>query len=168
MMKYPILSLSASCLVLIACSNSDKSKESSNKRDPFDRAAFTELTPLTDGSVYAKSADGQLWYIRGNRAVHIVSLTESVKLPEVFDITPALDGSAYLSNGIDGGLWHLRGEAVEKVLEVPSFASRTGERNSEYRFYALYLAEHKKRKEAEYRAENPPDRSDEDESDYPY
>lgn len=113
---------------------------------------------MLDGSAYAKSSDSRLWYLRGNKAVRVTNLADaSQKLPVFSEITPVLDGSAYATSWEDeSGLWYLHAEHAEKVTEVASLAGSQATLNiPDKAFYALYLAEHKKRKDAEYRAENP-------------
>src|SRR6266404_7894063 len=149
------------CLSLTACSTKKVSK--SLEPPPFDRSEFTDVTPTVDGSAYATSSDSRLWYLRGNEAVRVSVVGDaSEKLPESFEIVPLLDGSAYLAATLsEAGLWHLRGERAEKVREVLSLTS-AGERvrTPDSAFYSLYLAEHKKRKQAEERANNPPERTE--------
>lgn len=126
---------------------------------------------MLDGSAYAMSSDSQLWYVRGSQAVRVTVISAtSGKLPDFFEITPVVDGSAYLAASLgDGGLWHLRGEHAEKVVEVSSLTSSDGGvKISDRAFYALYLSEHKKRKEAEYRADNPSEFAPEPPEDDPF
>ena len=118
---------------------------------------------MLDGSAYAKSFDSRLWYLRGNKAVRVSALADaSKKLPEFAEITPVLDGSAYATSWeAESGLWYLRAEHAEKVIEVASLAdSRAPLKISDRAFYALYLSERKKRKDAENRAENPSEFAD--------
>ena len=134
-----------------------------NKKYPkppptFANAKFSEITPMLDGSAYAQSSDSRLWYLRGNKAVRVTNLADaSQKLPVFSEITPVLDGSAYATSREDeSGLWYLHAEHAEKVAEVASLAdSQATLKIPDKAFYALYLAEHKKRKDAEYRADNP-------------
>jgi hypothetical protein len=144
-------------------------KESAQERVSFDRAEFSDITPMTDGSAYAKSADSQLWFVRGDQAVRVaLSPTGTDKLPESFDVAPLADGSAYLI-GLSGsyGLWHLHAEHATKVTEVAELTS-SGKPPllPDKAFYALYIAEHKKRKDAEDRANNPPEHEDDSADDY--
>ena len=128
---------------------------------PFDKTAFSEITPLLDGSAYAKSDDSRLWYLRGSQAVRVESVSgASQKLPAFSEITPLLEGDAYATTDTgkepDSGIWYLHAERAERVSEVPSLAeSGPRAKVSAKTFYALYLSERKKRKAAEYRAENP-------------
>jgi hypothetical protein len=149
------------CVLLASC----QTKEAPKERVSFEHAEFSDITPMTDGSAYAKSADSQLWYIRGEQAVRVtLSPIASDKLPESFDVWPLADGSAYLivlSGG--GGVWHLRGEHAQKVTEVSALTSaRKAPALPDRGFYALYIAEHKKRKAAEDPAETPPEPPDYD------
>ena len=115
---------------------------------------------MLDGSAYAKDSDSRLWYLRGNKAVRVTALADaSQKLPEFFEITPVLDGGAYATSWEkESGLWYLRAEHAEKVTEVSSLADSDALlKSSDRAFYALYLSERKKRKDAEYRADNPAD-----------
>jgi len=127
---------------------------------------------MLDGSAYAQDIYERLWYLRGNKAVRVtVAGDASAKLPEFIELTPVLDGAAYASSWDDGsGLWYLKGEHAEKVTESSSLALNDSVKEfSDRPFYALYLAERKKRKEAEMRAENPPELADyyyEDEADW--
>ena len=115
---------------------------------------------MLDGSAYAKSSDSRLWYVRGSRAVLVSAVANAPqKLPEFSEIIPVLDGGAYATSWeAESGLWYLHAERAEKVSEVGSLAdSTTPLKVSDKAFYALYLSEHKKRKAAEYRADNPAD-----------
>ena len=128
---------------------------------------------MLDGSAYATDANSRLWYLRGNKAVRVkvVAGDTSRKLPESFEVTPVLDGSAYLAGTTGGeGLWFLHGEDAERVSEVGSLAD-SGERRkiSDKVFYALYLSERKQRKEAEERTDDrtePSDAEDDYDPDY--
>lgn len=118
---------------------------------------------MLDGSAYAMGLDSSLWYLRGSKAVRVTALAgTSQKVPEFCEITPVLDGGAYATSlEKAAGLWYLRAEHAEKVTETPSLAD-SGERPqiSDKAFYALYLSERKKRKDAEERADNPPEMTD--------
>ena len=114
---------------------------------------------MLDGSAYAISFDSNLWYLRGNKAVRVTVLgAASQEMPKLSEITPVLDGSAYATaSEHEGGLWYLHAEHAEKVTEAAALAAAAAvPRLSDSAFYALYMAEHKKRKEAEDRADNPP------------
>ena len=153
--------LICACLSFASCS-SKKSADSNAVRQqpPFNRAEFLEVTPMLDGSAYAKSLDSRLWYLRGNKAVRVSVLGKaSQNPPEFSDITPVLDGGAYATSlEAESGLWYLHAEHAEKVSEVQSLAETSAlQQVTEKAFYALYLSEHKKRKDAEYRADNPED-----------
>ena len=127
---------------------------------PFNRAGFLEITPMLDGSAYAKAFDSRLWYLRGNKAVLVTAIAGTLqKMPELSEITAVLDGGAYaISSEEDSGLWYLHAEVGEKVTEVSSLAnSGTPREISDKAFYALYLSERKKRKDAEHRIDNPGD-----------
>lgn len=124
---------------------------------------------MLDGSAYAKSSDSRLWYLRGNKAFRVTAIADALqKLPEFSEITAVLDGGAYAtSSKEESGLWYLRADHAEKVTEVSSLTdSGRSLKISDRAFYALYLSEHKKRKEAEYRADHPaefaPDPPEED------
>ena len=162
------------CGFLLSCESKKPSATSGATKPPvsFDQAEFSDVTPMLDGSAYAKSSDSRLWYLRGNKAVRVTVLADaSQKMPKFFDIIPVLDGSAYATSSEDGaGLWYLHAEHAERVAEATSLTD-AGERPqvSGKAFYALYLAEHKKRKEAEDRADNPPEPPDDSRDDYdPY
>ena len=166
--------LIVACLTIGACDSADKSAQSNEAQRPlpFDRAEISDITPMLDGAAYAKSSDARLWYLRGNKAVQVKALgNASQKLPQFLEVTPVLDGGAYVTSlQPESGLWFLHAEYAEKVSEVPSLAELlVPQRISDKAFYALYLSEHKKRKEAEYRAENPepPETPDEDSGSYP-
>jgi hypothetical protein len=106
---------------------------------------------MLDGSAYAKSSDSRLWYLRGNKAVRVSVIADALqKLPDFSEITPVLDGAAYAtSSEAQSGLWYLRAEHAEKVSEVTSLvASSATQEVTDKAFYALYLSEHKKRKDA--------------------
>ena len=129
---------------------------------PFDKTAFTEITPLLDGSAYAKSRDRRLWYLRGNKAVRVESVSgASQKLPAFSEITPLLEGDAYATTDTgkktDSGIWYLHAERAERVSEVPSLAeSGPRAKVSAKAFYALYLSERKKRQASEFDTEPDP------------
>ena len=148
------------CLAFASCKSKKGAADSdaSKPPPPFDRAEFSEVTPMLDGSAYAKSSDSRLWYLRGNKAVRVsVVANASQKLPEFTEITPVLDGGAYATSWeAESGLWYLHAEHAEKVIEGASLADSTAPKQIPAKaFYALYLSEHKKRKNAEYRADNP-------------
>ena len=157
-------------IVGCACLSSCGQKHSANSRvqkppPPFDQTAFSEVTPMLDGSAYAMDSDSRLWYLRGNKALRVTILANALqKLPEFSEITPVLDGGAYaISSEAESGVWYLRAGQAEKVTEVTSMADLgAGLKSSDRAFYALYLAEHKKRKDAEQRADNPADYAPED------
>jgi hypothetical protein len=151
------------CAALVSCNA--KKKPADKPSPPFDRAEFSEVTPMLDGSAYAKSSDSRFWYLRGNKAVRVTALADaSQKLPEFSEITPVLDGGAYAtSSEKESGLWYLRAEHAEKVTEVSSLPdAATRLKIPDKAFYALYLSERKKRKDAEYLAENPAESADPD------
>jgi len=114
---------------------------------------------MLDGSAYATDLSSRLWYLRGSKAVRVTARAgTSQNVPEFSEITPVLDGGAYATSlEKAAGLWYLRAEHAEKVMEVSSLAD-SGERLqiSDKVFYALYLSERKKRQDAEERADNPP------------
>lgn len=115
---------------------------------------------MLDGSAYAKDSDSRLWYLHGNKAVRVSALANaSLKLPDFSEITPVLDGGAYATSWeTESGLWYLRAEHAEKVTEASTlFNSGARLEIPDRAFYALYLSEHKKRKDAEDRADNPED-----------
>jgi hypothetical protein len=151
------------CAALVSCSA--KKKPADKPPPSFERAEFSEVTPMLDGSAYAKSSDSRFWYLRGNKAVRVTAIGDaSQKLPEFSEITPVLEGGAYATSWEkESGLWYLRAEHAEKVTEVSSLPDAATRLNiSDKAFYALYLSEHKKRKDAEYRAENPAEFADPD------
>lgn len=124
---------------------------------------------MLDGSAYANDSDSRLWYLRSNKAIRVTVLADaSRKLPKFSEITPVLDGGAYATSWEnESGLWYLQAEHAEKVTEVSSLADSSARlKISESAFYALYLSERKKRKDSDYRADNPaefadyPDQSD--------
>ena len=165
-MTTPIPPLPLSVFVLISCMfTSACSKKTANEpRAPvtFTQAHFSEITPIADGSAYVSDADSRLWYVQGNQAVRVRLPDASKELPGSFEIVPALDGSAYLidTDG-DQGLWHLIRERAERVVEVGALvSSRQPLKIPDKGFYALYLAEHKKRKQMEELIENPPEEED--------
>jgi hypothetical protein len=115
---------------------------------------------MLDGSAYAEDSDSRLWYLRGNKAVRVTAQADaSQKLPKFSEITPVLDGGAYATSWEEeSGLWYLLADHAEKVTEVSSLADSAARlKSSDRAFYALYLSERKKRKDAEYRADNPAD-----------
>jgi hypothetical protein len=154
------LLLFLACVALCACKPRKKPAGSDSAKAPlpFSQVDFKEITPLLDGSAYALSRDSRLWYLSGNRAV-LVSVQGSAakSLPRLFELVPVLDGGAYaIAWKSEDGLWYLKGERAERVTEAPSFALTTNHLNPAGKaFYVLYLAEQKKRKEAEYRADHP-------------
>lgn len=162
------------CIVVVSCDRKKKAVISETPKPPpaFAETEFDEITPMLDGSAYAQDIYARLWYLRGNKAVPVtVAGDASAKLPEFIELTPVLDGAAYATSWDDGsGLWYLKGEHAQKVTESSSLALNDNVKGfSERPFYALYLAERKKRKEAELRAENPPEPADhyyEDEADW--
>jgi hypothetical protein len=156
-------------LHLVSCNSENKSSDSrattaAEEPLPFDRARFSSVTPMLDGTAYAKTSDGRLWHVRGSEAVLVKSLAgASVKLPKFSEITAVLDGSAYARARDEGsGLWYFHAANAEKVVEVASLADAAPPgKISEKAFYALYLSEHKKRKDAEERADEAEYRADE-------
>src|SRR6267142_4129830 len=115
------------CITLTSCDSKKKSADSNIPKPPpsFARSLFLGVTPMLDGSAYAKSLDSGLWYLRGNKAVRVTALADgSEKLPKFSEITPVLDGGAYATSWEkESGLWYLHAEHAEKVTEVPSLAS---------------------------------------------
>ncbi len=164
----PRVALVIVCLTLVSCNSKKRSAVSDvSKPPPFSRADFSEITPMLDGSAYAKSSDSRIWYLRGDKAVRVsVTADARQKMPEFSEITAVLDGGAYaVSLESDSGLWYLRAEHAQKVVEVSSFAdSDKSPKVAERAFYALYLSERKKRMDAEHRSENnsAPDPGDRD------
>lgn len=110
---------------------------------------------MADGSAYAADCDSRIWFLHGNKAVQVtVGSKSQQKLPLLSDITPLLDGGAYAISLDTGGLWYLRAEHAESVTEVPSIVGAGASlKMPEKNFFALYLTERKKRKDAEARAE---------------
>ena len=148
------------CIAFPACNSKKQSalSNASKPLPPFNRAGFLDIIPMSDGSAYAKAFDSRLWYLRGNNAVLVTARAgTSHKLPELSEITAVLDGGAYaISSDENSGLWYLHAEVGEKVTEVSSLANSSTPREiSDRAFYALYLSEHKKRKDAEHRIDKP-------------
>jgi hypothetical protein len=115
---------------------------------------------MLDGSAYVVDSDSRLWYLRSNKAVRVTAQADaSQKLPRFSEITPVLDAGAYATSWEgESGLWYLRADHAEKVTEASSLLDlAAGPKSADKSFYALYLSERKKRKDAEYRAENPAD-----------
>jgi hypothetical protein len=164
-MKTKLIIIGLAMVILCSCDDKKQTTGSTAPlpMPPFDHATISELTPMSDGSAYASSADSRLWYIRGDKAVRVtIGNDVSRQLPEFSEITPAADGSAYgVPLNSDDGLWHLHAEHAEKISEVTSLADlgplpKTSDKVS----YSLYLSEHKKRKVAEDRLDeiqNPPE-----------
>ena len=154
-----LLLLGVTCLALNSCKSKKGADSDATKPPvPFERAEFSEITPMLDGSAYAKSFDSRLWYVRGNKAVIVSAVANaSQKLPEFSEIIPILDGGAYATSWeAESGLSYLHAVRAEKVSEVGSLADSSAPlKVSDKAFYALYLSERKKRKDAEYRADNP-------------
>lgn len=155
-------------LVAVMLSSCDDKKQTTASDTPapllpFNRAIILEVTPMSDGSAYASSIDSRLWYIRGDKAVRVtVAGDASQQMRGFSEITPAADGSAYATRlDSDGGLWHLHADHAEKVNEAASLADLGPlAKIPDKAFYALYLSEHKKRKEAEDQLDdlqNPPE-----------
>lgn len=160
MPKRILVILAFVCAFVISC---DSRKTSTNSEKPktqpsLHNAMFLEITPLLDGSAYAKSFDSGLWYLRSNKAVRVTVVgSESERTPLLLGITPILDGGAYATSfETNFGLWYLQGDRAERVTEVKSLAD-AGEhpKISDKVLYALYLSERQKRKEAEAHAETP-------------
>ncbi len=161
-MKTKFIAVVLTTILLCSCDKRETSKAAKTTKPlpTFDHATFLEVTPMLDGSAYATSLDSRLWYLRGNKAVRVTVVGDiSQQLPEFSDITPVIDGSAYATTlESDAGVWYLQAGHAEKVHEVDSLPeSGTASKISDKAFYALYLAEHKKRKEAEDSASNPPE-----------
>lgn len=119
--------LTVAFISLASCSKEKEESISgtSSPSLPFEQTEFTEVIPMTDGSSYAKSTDARLWYLRGNKAVRVVvSDDPSQKLPEFFEITPSLDGGAYVTSLTStAGLWYFHAEHAERVSEVSSHSA---------------------------------------------
>jgi len=148
------------CVFIVSCDNKKTSTNLEVPKPPptLANAMLLEVTPMLDGSAYAKSLDSGLWYLRSNKAVRVTVVgSESTRLPSFMEITPVLDGGAYATSWeTNFGLWYLRADRAEKVTEVKSLAdARELPKISNEAVYALYLAERQKRKVAEERAENP-------------
>lgn len=156
----PPVVLVCACAFLVSCDNKKPASDSERpKPQPtLHNAMFLEVTPLLDGSAYAKSFDSGLWYLRSNKAVRVTIVgSESERTPLLLEITPVLDGGAYATSfGTNFGLWYLQGDRAERVTEVKALAD-AGERPkiSDKVLYALYLSERQKRKEAETRGRSP-------------
>jgi hypothetical protein len=150
------------CLALVSCSDNNKpASPETSKPTSFDQTTDFEVTSLCDGSAYAKSSESGLWYLRGNKAVKVTVLSDaSQKIPDFDEITPILDGGAYATCLSESGLWYLHGEHAEKIKEVSSLETQTNAKISDNAFFALYVAEHKKRKAAEDIVNNPPEPPD--------
>ena len=129
---------------------------------------------MADGSAYATTFNSGpftsgLWYLRGNKAVRVIF--SETNLPEIFmfgEITPVLDGSAYVTTvGANSILWYLHGDRAEKVNEVKSLGE-LGQlpKISDKAFLALYFAERSNRKSAEANEENRDDYYPESADDY--
>jgi hypothetical protein len=161
-MKKPTPSMSLRTFVLItyllipACSENTAEK---GKAPPaFSQAHSSEVTPMVDGSAYVSDADSRLWYVRGNQAVRVRLPDAHTELPKSFEIAPAVDGSAYLTDTVgDRGLWHLIRERAERVVEVEAMVYSHQPSRIPDKGYALYLAERKRRKQAQQDAASPPE-----------
>jgi hypothetical protein len=143
------------CASLLACTGKpERSTAQSRTPVPFDRAMLLEVIPLADGSAYVKDLDTRVWYVRGNRAVPITMAGDaSAKVPEFSEITATLDGGAYADSSRQGGLWHLRADHAEKVIEATSVADLgASAKLPDGAAFALYVAERKKRQEADENA----------------
>jgi hypothetical protein len=171
-MKTKLIFIGLAAGFLSSCGENDHPAASHPSKPPpqFDQTQFEEITPMLDGSAYASSIDSRLWYLRGNKAVRVtVSGDASQSVPRFSDITAVLDGSAY-ATAFGGGVWYLHAEYAERANEGTSVTDTDEQpKVSDKAFYALYLSEHKKRKEAQDIIDNPPDSSDDlpDDSD-PY
>jgi hypothetical protein len=149
--------LLVACIFTIACESKKQAvDDSTNQPIPFDHSRFLEIVPMVNGAAYAKAHDSQIWYLRGNKALRVVT-DSSQRLPDLSELTAVLDGGAYaISTESDPCLWYLHAEHAEKVREVAFLDASTAPNGlSDKGCYALYLSEHKKRKDAEYRADNP-------------
>jgi hypothetical protein len=140
------------CAFLVSCAKKKDTADSDFLQTPtsFEKTFFSDITPMVDGSAYANAFSSGLWYLRSNKAVRVTAVGgPSVKLPVFIEITPVLDGGAYAtsqSSESGPGLWYLQAELAQRVSEVSSLAG-SGERPriSDKAFYALYLAERKRR-----------------------
>jgi hypothetical protein len=159
--KIGVFVMVALCIFLVSCSEKKSaSKQDKPKTQPsLHNAMFLEITPLSDGSAYAKSFDSGLWYLRSNQAVRVtITGSESANMPLLMEITPILDGGAYATSfETNFSLWYLQGSHAEKVTEVKSLADADERlKVSDRAIFALYLSERQKRKAAEARAEDMP------------
>ncbi len=153
------LLLVVAILFLNSCGRKENSsaKDSANTPPTLRNSMFMEITPMADGSAYAKSFASGLWYLRGNKAVRVVLVESNSPEPLMFlEIAPILDGGAYATTmGTNVTLWYLHQDRAEKVNEVKSLGE-LGQlpKVSDKAFVTLYLAERGARKHAEAEAEN--------------
>jgi hypothetical protein len=175
-MQTPLFPTSLQTLVLIssllipACREKTPHSQKAIAPAPFNQTHFSEITPMADGAAYVSAIDSRLWYIRGNEAVRVRLPGTSSDLPELFEIVPAPDGSAYLTSALsDGGLWHLTRERAERVVEVGAldYSHQQLSKTADNGFFALYVAERKRRIRAEQDAVNAAEPNAEEDYDPP-
>jgi hypothetical protein len=104
-----------------------------------------------------------LWYLRGLQAAKVRFPDLPADAADTFfvmlQITPLPDGGAYAHSFVGNSFWHFRGDAAERVSEVPSLLSAPPV--SPVSVFPLYIAERQKRLEAEQELEQRPKREDE-------
>jgi hypothetical protein len=157
------ISLAILLVALVSCDRA-KTKHAHSQRQKsasFRETFFTSVTPTADGGAYAIGFDSGLWYLRGSQAAKVRFPNLPADADTFFvtlQITPLLDGGAYAHSFADNSFWHLRGDAAERVSEVPSLSSAPPV--SPISAFPLYIAERQKRLEAEQELEQRPRRDD--------
>jgi hypothetical protein len=140
-----------SLLLLVECSERRKASTNNLPKEPadFSESFFTNLTPMVDGSLYAKDFDGRLWYV--NNAVAVQVKASAGELPDFPEIIPNADGSAY-ANSYGVGLWQLVGAKAIRVTESSQASGSVRQIPAGKGLYAIYLYERRRRIAAEDKA----------------
>ena len=156
------IALAILLVAVVSCDRAKRKQAYSQPQKPasFRETFFTSVTPTADGGAYAIGFDSGLWYLRGSQATKVRFPSLSADTVDTFfptlQITPLLDGGAYAHSFVDNSFWHLRGDAAERVTEVPSLsgAAAVGPVSA----FPLYITERQKRLEAEHELEQRPNR----------
>jgi hypothetical protein len=163
-------SLILASILLLACNHQQTKHKPGRPAGPIPlaKAAIDTVTPTADGGVYITTIDSGLWYVRGVEAVRVHFNQPSAQHgeivnPDLLEITPGVDGSAYATSPLSEGIWYLKEGQAYRVRESSGISSQA-HKPSEDRFFGLYIAELKKRRSASEKADS--DLDEQDDADY--
>jgi hypothetical protein len=147
---------------ITSCSQSEKEKGEATEPViiSLEQAGSAEIIPLSDGGAYIQTISTGLWYVKGNEAIRVM-FPAPPGAPDqkgtrdnflLMEVTPTIDGGAYATSLLGGGIWYLRKGEATRVHEVPAISAAIEGSDRIYspeEWFVMYTHELKRRQSVE-------------------